>query len=360
MNRCADIENSLSAYLEGEVTSPEQKLIEEHLAACRQCSKLLEDLKKTTELVRSLEEIEPPPWFKQKIMARVREEAEEKKGIFRKLFFPIHIKIPIEVFATCLVVVMAVYVFKSTGPEIKSLQAPSEPLQTADSVDQRYVKAVPAPAPVFKGKTVHEERYEKDTVEVSQAPKGGTGSVTPGGTSVSPPPSVMPIPAPVLSDSAGTAPARIVKEQEIEEKREIFKSTPSSAGASEFTHKKKGDIAASDMEMQYRLGRETPPGQLQLKASAAKKPQTINIKVKADNTAFAGREIEDLLNRSNVTNIKRESREGTEIITATIPAQKLKELYEKLKAVGEIKENILLYNIPEEEIAVRIEIVSSW
>ena len=61
MNRCADIEKSLSAYLEGDATPQEQKLIGEHLATCIQCSKTLEDLKKTTELVRSLEEIEPPP-----------------------------------------------------------------------------------------------------------------------------------------------------------------------------------------------------------------------------------------------------------------------------------------------------------
>ncbi|MCX5812673.1 MAG: DUF2275 domain-containing protein [Proteobacteria bacterium] len=361
MNRCADIEKSLSAYLEGDVTPQEQKLIGEHLATCIQCSKTLEDLKKTTELVRSLEEIEPPPWFKQKIMARVREEAEEKQGIFRKLFFPLHIKIPVEVFATCLVVVMAVYVFKSTGPEIKSFQAPSEKAQTADSVDQRYVKAVPTPAPVSKGKTVPDERYEKDTVEVSQVPKVGTGAVAPGGTPAAPTPHATPLPAPVLSVPAVPAPARAAREQETEMKNEAFQSAPSLAGALEPVHKKKGNIAASDTGSQYRLGRETHPGKLQPKASAAaKKPQTINITVKSDNTAFAGREIEDILNRSNATSIKRESRENIEIITATLPAQALKEFIEKLNAVGEVKENILLYNIPEEEITVRIEIVNSW
>jgi len=354
MNRCSDIEKNLPAYLEDDITLQEKKLIGEHLETCTDCRKTLEGLKKTRDLVRSLEEIEPPPWFKQKIMARVREEAAEKKGIFRKLFFPMHIKIPIEVFATCLVVVMALYVFKTTGPEIKSLQTPSETTQTADypyKQDKQNVQPVPAPA--AKGKKIHEEHYKKNRAPAPQVLKEATGTITPGETLPA-----APQPVPVLSAPALPVPARSDKEQKIEREREVFQAAPPSAGAPEFARKKKGDIAAPDGELQYWPGRKSASIEPQLKASAAKRQQTITMTVKTENTTIACKNIEDMLNRLNAVNLKRESQKSIESITAKLTTQQLKELYNKLKTIGEVKENIILYNISEEEVTVRIEIVN--
>jgi len=360
MNKCMDIEKRLPAYLEGDVALQEQRLIEEHLAACKQCKKVLEDIKMTTDIVRNLEDVEPPPWFKQKIMARVREEAEKSTGILRKLFFPLHIKIPVEVFATCLVVVMALYVFKTTSPEINSLQAPSEKTQTVDSANQSFEKTAPA-APVSNGKIIREKQYKKDNVTASQIQKGGTGAIPSGEALPAPNLPAMPTPAPLaVSDSVGTAPAGAAKEQGIEGKRETFQPAPSAAGAPVPVHKKKGDVATSDTRMQYRLGRETASVEPQLKASVAKKPQSLNITIKADDISAAGRTIEGFFNQSGVVDFKQESSGGIKIITATLPVQILKEFFEKLKTVGEVRENILSYNAPEGNISVRIEIVSSW
>jgi len=76
------------------VSPEEQELIEQHLASCRSCSTALYELNRVGEAVKNFKEVEPPPWMKQKIMARVREEAEQRKGVFRKLFYPLHIKVP--------------------------------------------------------------------------------------------------------------------------------------------------------------------------------------------------------------------------------------------------------------------------
>src|SRR3974377_1412220 len=121
---CQDIRKNLSAYREGMVSPEEQELIEQHMASCRSCSTALYELNRAGEVVKNLREVEPPPGMKQKIMARVREEAEPKKGILQKLFSPLRIKVPLEAFATVLIAVVAVYVFKSVEPQMKDLQAP--------------------------------------------------------------------------------------------------------------------------------------------------------------------------------------------------------------------------------------------
>ena len=126
MNRCQDFEKKLPAYQEGLVSGLDKKELEEHLRSCESCRLALQDLNKTRDLLGRLLEVDPPPWFTRKVMARVREEAEGKRGLLRKLFYPLHIKIPLEAVASILVVVLAVYVFKATDPEMSLLRAPSE------------------------------------------------------------------------------------------------------------------------------------------------------------------------------------------------------------------------------------------
>ena len=92
---CKGIKEKLCAYLEGIVSPEEKRIIEEHLPSCPECRKNLADLKKAGELVKDLAEVEPPAWFTQKIMSRIRAEEEKKKGLWQKLFYPLHIKIPI-------------------------------------------------------------------------------------------------------------------------------------------------------------------------------------------------------------------------------------------------------------------------
>ncbi len=75
--------------------------------------------------MQGLEEVEPPPFFEQRIMSRVREEAGQKQGILRKLFYPLHIKIPIQALATLLVAVLAFYVYQKGEPEMKQTGASS-------------------------------------------------------------------------------------------------------------------------------------------------------------------------------------------------------------------------------------------
>ena len=82
---CVKVKERLSDYIEGILSVEEKKLFDEHLGSCGKCSEILSDLRKTIDHLHGLEEVEPPPWMTQKVMASVREEAETKKG--RKSFY---------------------------------------------------------------------------------------------------------------------------------------------------------------------------------------------------------------------------------------------------------------------------------
>lgn len=124
--QCSDVREKLSAYLEGIVSPEEKPLIDAHLKVCERCSESLGDLKKALELVRNLEEVEPPPWMTQMVMARVRSETASKRGIMQKIFYPLHIKLPIEALAVIFVALITVHVYRTIQPEMKLTGAPLE------------------------------------------------------------------------------------------------------------------------------------------------------------------------------------------------------------------------------------------
>jgi hypothetical protein len=60
---CNEIEKKLPAYGE-DLLAPEEKIIiTGHLALCPRCTQAFVALKKAEEIVKSLGEVEPPPFF---------------------------------------------------------------------------------------------------------------------------------------------------------------------------------------------------------------------------------------------------------------------------------------------------------
>lgn len=160
---CKGIREKLSSYLEGMVSPEEKRLIEQHLPSCQECSTAVVDLKKTRELVQTLEEVEPPPWFTQKVMARVRAEEEARKSLLQKLFDPLRVKVPIQALATVFIVVIAIYVFKAGEPEMKkSVQAPSVTGQVTLSDEASKQPAEPrTESPASAGKVGPKESLKR-------------------------------------------------------------------------------------------------------------------------------------------------------------------------------------------------------
>ena len=139
---CHEVQERLPAYLEGSLSPEERAAIKEHLKPCEKCSQSLADLQKAIAYVRDLPEVEPPAWLAQRVMARVRSEAEARKGIWQILFYPIHIKLPLEAAAAIAIAVSTIYVFKTMEPTMYLSKAPSEGVR-APAISEVQKPAVP-------------------------------------------------------------------------------------------------------------------------------------------------------------------------------------------------------------------------
>lgn len=135
---CRDLREKLSAYVDEQLPPDDKKAVRQHLDRCPRCNTHLEELRKGIEYVRELEGVEPPPWFVRKVMSKVLEEAGRNRGILRKLFYPLHIKIPLEAAATVVIVVTAFYVLRAVQPHV-TVERPvsrAELSSTADRSDR--------------------------------------------------------------------------------------------------------------------------------------------------------------------------------------------------------------------------------
>jgi pyruvate/2-oxoglutarate dehydrogenase complex dihydrolipoamide acyltransferase (E2) component len=144
MRKCGDIEDRLTAYLDGYLETAERQTVEEHLSTCPDCLHKIEELKRTRAILADLDEVDPPPGLTEKIMSRIHEEEERKAGFFRRLFFPLHVKIPVQALATVFVVVLAVYVFRSTLHETTNLERPSAPPPAVETAPHAVKKEATA------------------------------------------------------------------------------------------------------------------------------------------------------------------------------------------------------------------------
>jgi len=80
--RCQDVRQLLSEYLDGVLDSAHNKIVEEHLANCRECRLYWQALKADARLLRDLPEVAPPPGFRAELIAKLNnlERKEKKKG----------------------------------------------------------------------------------------------------------------------------------------------------------------------------------------------------------------------------------------------------------------------------------------
>jgi len=313
---CYDIQEKLSAYVEGTISLEEKILIEEHLTICQKCNESLSDLRKTIEYIHNLEEIEPPSWLTQKIMTRVKAEVQPKKSFIQKLFYPLHIKLPIEAVAVILIAVTALYIFKTIQPEMKLAKAPSE--EVTPQIPPREI----------------EHPQDKNVPPIDR--RGFLTSPPEESKSVPAKPNEQPVPVkePEIMDKLAEvpkAPAPVVKQEEIRP----------SAGA-----------AAKDESKTEVLSRAS-----RAKALAERKGEFISLTISVKDTEIACKEIEKAFTQLGGKIIKKESIERKAVITAEIDSKNMNELFEKLKHIGEVKEKEAALEAPEGNVTITIEIV---
>lgn len=181
--KCEQVQEKLSEYLDGHLDRDASGLIESHLASCPHCQAEVRALAEAKRMVAGLPAIEPPPGFSQRVMSRVREEAE-RPTLVRRLFFPMRNKIPIHALALLLVGGIAVYLYQTRQPvqpvATKSVPAAPELMakqeQNAPAAPQEKTESF-APSPMEKKLKENTMKDTGRTAEKSGKMEGGAGGI---------------------------------------------------------------------------------------------------------------------------------------------------------------------------------------
>jgi len=354
---CRDIHKKLSEYVDDVLSPQETMVIDEHLKACRECRVALADLKKTIEHVKGLETVEPPAWLTQKIMAKVRAEARPKKSLFQKLFYPLHIKMPVAAIATIAIALTTLYVFRTIEPEVKLAKAPIEVATPQTSQKEQHLPEREAGAdkiaPVSPPFTQPVLPLVKGRSEEGLSLKEGKGEV---------------------AGRAESAPGKLAEKQtssrEPESMRERFEATsraPKPMKQADSTQEAKVPAPVRSLEQAPAIGAVAKDEARQETGAAApgarlsfmekKKEEMLTLSVLVKDPMAAVGEIEKILKELEGKVIRVETAEGKKIITGEIKFAKLKELVVRMKAVGQVKEGKIDFESLKGEVKVKIEIV---
>jgi len=337
---CKEIRELLSAYSEGVVSPDEKRRIEEHLPACPQCSRALVELQETERLTHSLEEVEPPPWLTTRVMAHVREEAAQERGLFARLFYPLHVKIPLQALATILIGVMTYQVYRTIEPEIRPAKPPSDIAQVSPRIE-------PQKRP---------QRFE--------SPAGQATTPRPPAPPKERPDRTMEEEKPVPSRGA-TEPLAAKKEKPLEDRLEgelkmaappaVQKEVPELQKAPVPAMREVGGAFSKQERSKDKLVSKAAPAAIEAAVPAAQKPG-MEFTLRAGDREAAANEVERALSLLGGRTITRESREGMVILTGELTAQKVGEFFEKVKGMGEAKERPSPFPVPEGDVRIRLEI----
>jgi anti-sigma factor RsiW len=151
----AEIRRKLAAYLDNAVSDEDKEEIKRHLGRCGGCRGEIADLELTVRFLKSLPEVEPPSWLAERIMANARDEAAQKRSFWRRLIFPLHVKLPIEALAMLFLCVTGYYLTRMISEQPPVARAPEVPQKikekAATQAESYPLPASTAPRPQVGG-----------------------------------------------------------------------------------------------------------------------------------------------------------------------------------------------------------------
>jgi hypothetical protein len=302
---CSEVRKRLAAYIEKALSPKQKALIEAHLKGCKGCKASLADLKKTIKYAQKLDEVEPPPWLTQKVMAQVRSETEARRGIWQRFFSPFHIKIPLEALALVLVAVGTIYIFKAMGPQMQLAQAPTETTETAPPARARGIGEV------------------HDVIEKKH-----------------PPAESVERPQYADKEKAGEEKSvRLAKAPAEKAKGEVAAPAPGVAPADEL----KREVAPSSVVFEKGLRSE-------------QKAEGLILIVNVSDLAVANRDVEGTIQQLGGKIIQMETIGDKAVINAEIDSKQMKELFNQLNLIGEVQEEGVASEEQKGDVGVQIEL----
>ena len=347
----AAMQSKLSDYLDDAVTAEEKAAIEEHFAVCPECHRALAELRATRRHVQSLAKVDPPPWLTGKIMAQVQEQVEERKGLFRRLFYPLHIKLPMEAMGLIFLTVTAYLIVRTIQPEITPLPAPSK------EVYERAQPATPQTATPLKS-SEEKQQTRRKAEKRSMAERAPTPAPRAEGTLSLESSGAKPAAQPEVTPKETNAP-----EPEADRKANLEEMAVKPAERSEMARKQiamPAPAAQATRPLEEAAPRQerraVEPLALTAKKSALE-AQAPQITLHAKDAAAAAIKIEEAVSRLGGKIVKKESFENTQLLFVQVDAKKLNELLVTLDHLGEVKEKILPAKEAEGSRVITIRIV---
>lgn len=329
MTRCGDMEERLDAYLEDFLDEKEKKALEEHLSACPHCRHTLEDLRKTKKILAGMDEVDPPPWLTEKIMAQIHEGHAQREGFFRRLFFPLHIKIPVQALATVFVVALSVYLYRSTLPEMANMEHP-------------------VPAPQVSGTQSPSETNKGTADDIGKSPAGTQDSST---TGVGAQKKAMPRQetAPAYADkTAGPSPASIHESAPRPQEPPPGKTIAPERHADDALSLSKAELPESldkarkfktrGMTVREGTGKAGEPGPMPPLLSGAQVDAQSRITVLSANPPQTAREVRAILRSLGGSGVDEKKSGQASIVSGRIDTNVLSELKKRLKEISVIDE----------------------
>lgn len=371
MKKCRDIENLLPLYPDGALADAEKRAVEEHLASCAICRKELAYLNKAHQLVTEIPEVEEPPWFRQKILAQVRKEAE-KNRFAQKWFYPLRIRIPLQIMASIIIAVLAVYIYRSGENSMKQIlpgvQPPAVEMQKEDAKPApQKVPHMSAPA-VLSPKSVLREETGLDKGTRREA--AGDGDVQ---QSAVPESKTQPL------DSMGTGNAQISAEKKAEKSFAIPRHSGEQISAKtdaapsvqvapqeqkvvkaetserEAKTEDRGFFNAANKKDSKKAAAPTAPQSMAASVDAGMQPVSVTLFVGDVNMAAA--DVEKMLAAYDAKIPSRQMDAQKTVLQITLPAKYGKTVLSKLKDIGQVHEKTHLSEIKDQNIMIILEIV---
>jgi hypothetical protein len=312
-----EIRLKLAAYLDNAVSDVDKVEIKKHLGMCGACRGEIADLELTVKYLKSLPEIEPPSWLTQKVMAKVSEEDLNKKSLWHRLFFPLHVKLPIEALT---IVVLCVLAYNLTGPKIEQANLAEQrrmplPTKTRPSPSNEMESNGNPPSGYSKGKGVFNkvDRYPSD-MDIQQP---GAALPAPPQKQESPPP------------QAKAQPRRSV-EPELQNVDSGFMSDRELASGSK----------EEKMQVASRVAKKgkTASPEKGLSAVGALPIGNAEITLEVENPATASAAIEDAVTKLGGRINGHSSSGNSYFLSIRISTGKIKKLADRLSRIGTIKE----------------------
>lgn len=330
---CRPIRKLLAASIDDQLTPDEQRNVDAHVQSCSVCRAELADLRATVAHLRNVEQIEPPPWMTQKIMARIRAQAvQPEKSLWERLLgvWPAHV--PLGAVATVMLTVFVIMVFRSIQPELTRDAMQEMPKQTVPAQELSLQKE--SAQSVAKPETVREPQRTKTDKTASEKPAMAPPAVQK--EQVSPP---VPTPRSGVSAPAAEQPAKTWKQDSgsLEDSARYEKSETA------------GDMVRTE---RYKMKKAAPA----IRSGAPGVPPLSSITVAVADVDAAVAQVRAMIAKSGGRVVRGEPVANGQVITVELSPEQLTGFRAQLKKLGQVTERLLAVD-DRMVVTIRMEVV---